>query len=98
MRFRNNTARSRLFGKSLSSDLSPSSWIEIRLSVHRGEKTVHLAKVTAVLRYSDSEIVLRLEKENVIFTGKRLVFSSYHNGSATVAGILEKVAFEGGRM
>ena len=97
MRFRNSTAKNRPSFKNSSSDLSPSSWIEIRLSSNKGEKTVHLAKVTAVLKYSDSEIMLRLHRESVSFTGRHLVFSSYRNGSATVTGLLENVAFDGGR-
>ena len=94
---KNHSLRARLVPKNLPSDLSPTSWMEIRLSSRKGEKTVHLAKVRAVLRYSDSEIMLRMERETVSFHGRSLVFSSYRNGSATVVGILDNIVFSGGK-
>jgi len=68
--------------------LSGGCFIEIR-----GRNSVVVRGCRRILTYSETKVSLRLKRETVEVTGKRLTCISYLAGAVSVAGYIDSVSF-----
>ena len=76
-----------------SSMLSATGIIEVRCFSRNGRKSIYLCEAEKILKYTESEIVLRLKKENVSFLGKQLSLLGFRTGSVEITGNITEIAF-----
>ena len=68
--------------------LSGGSFIEIR-----GRNSVVVRGCRRILTYSESKVSLKMKREIVEVTGKRLTCISYLSGAVSVEGLVDSVSF-----
>lgn len=73
--------------------LSVSSIMEVRSFSHNGTKNIYLCEAEKILKYNESEIVLRLHRESVSFFGEAMLLTGFRSGTVEVRGRIKEIVF-----
>ncbi|MBQ8408959.1 MAG: YabP/YqfC family sporulation protein [Clostridia bacterium] len=67
---------------------------EFRIEL-RGRNTLFMQGCRRILKYSPEQMVMAAKGFTVSITGRRLICSTYHDGTVTVDGYISGVNFDG---
>ena len=68
---------------------------DFRLEI-RGRSTLFMQGCRRILKYSPEEMIMAAKGFDVDIKGRRLVCTSYHDGTVTVEGVIGSLEFLGG--
>mgnify|MGYP001061918187 CR=1 FL=1 len=71
--------------------------IEIRCEEKQGKKSVYLCHADRIIKNSDKEIIVRMGKEDTVFTGSGLSLSAYRSGTVEICGHIAALSFTRGK-